>query len=479
MGAILDLPNEILEKILLQTDLTTISQCRYISKVSKAFNEVISGSISILYKLELAVDGFQDGNIDGMNVAERLEALRSRRSAWAAMQPAFKRKITMGRHALVDITRGHFAWLDDEKALHVLQIPSVFRGIPEKEWVVQGAVGGILANARSRASMDPDEDILLIAEHRRDLNRWVLSIRSLTTGEHRPEAEEADLPSFIADWGAELKPTVYRDYVGLEYVEDKDYNDEFYRYIYNWKTGEVLLSLYGDAVDFTFVSEEYLLVLLANPKSGYAYPEAAISVIHLPTFAPTAHSRRVMTDLSQLQKIATVQLVLPDCEHHDLAYAQYRGCKITAAPTRPWQRLRATFHPAVPGDQNIVIHTGCYGEEGCALILPWSAIRQGIEKGREEQRSLLKWPEWGPRGVAPFRRISTLDKLFTLPWSKGLAVAGSSQINLGPLLSMEYRVRVALSDHGPGKKYGIRGFGDDCIIAFDSNTETEYYILAF
>ncbi|KAH8092497.1 hypothetical protein BXZ70DRAFT_1010814 [Cristinia sonorae] len=472
MATLQDLPHELLEKILLQADAPTITLCRL---VCTAFTEVIRDSTAIQYKLELAINGYEDGTLNGWSTAEKLEALRSRRSACVAVQPTTIRTINITHEIL--FTRGHFAWISKEDEFHVLQLPSAFRGIPAKEWAVKGPIVDVIT--QNRTAMDPDEDILAVAEYREgEREFWVISLRSLTTGDYHPQAKNRELASIRAGFASGLDLTVWRDYVGIDHFEDR--GDYTYIYIYNWKTGERLLALDAKPIAYTFVSDQYMLLA----HSDYHSAEATVSVIHLPSL-PCEGSHKMMTSLTELEPLSTVQLRLPDCE------CPSSGLYIAATPARPWQKLSTAFHPSDPEDQGVVIHMSYYDwrindfkdQKRSTLIVPWSAIQRGIQTGQDEQKKRLEWNEWGPKDTAfipstrgkPFPRVRGMGSTVLRQVS-----SVSSLDDLKPLTSLNRHVNLALSDRGQSREYNVEALGDDYIITSESNnSSSEYHILSF
>jgi len=116
MPSLDDVPNELLEHILWETDAQTTTRCR---QVSKRFNDLISTSISLQYKIELAMACLQDGPPGEMTISERLQALRTRRAAWASGK--FTDDGTCNpKHRNWVFTGTHFAWMRDERRLEVM-----------------------------------------------------------------------------------------------------------------------------------------------------------------------------------------------------------------------------------------------------------------------------------------------------------------------------------------------------------------------
>ncbi|KAH8107703.1 hypothetical protein BXZ70DRAFT_6237 [Cristinia sonorae] len=390
MASFQGLPNELLESILLEADIQSIARCR---QVSKTLGEIITNSKPIQYKIELAIDGFEDGPADfPWGTSERLDALRSRRLAWAKMQPMALRVINARTPKWQMASRNHITWIDDAAKFHVLQIPSVFRGIPEREWVIEPGVVNMVA--ADDAAVDPDEDLLVVLE-KRGIRNWVLSLRSLSTGEYHPEAERSEIP--VNDmYGSRTNGNgvrVFRDYMGIHFQCETTGKLE----IYNWRTGKLILNLaMKPPFGYVFLSEEYLLIPHTDAEGGI------LSVFQIDDFGRA--EERHIADL-----IPEIQLRLPKGKNPG-------SFGLELPQPRQWHKVKVPFHS---GPDYLVAITAYYHAaalEATTVIIPVSTIRHLIAGERRLSQKPLEWFQWGTSGS----RLIHTDPVLIYPQVNGM-----------------------------------------------------------
>ena len=116
------------------------------------------------YKIQLAIDGIEDGTPGGMTTVQRLDAIRRRREAWRSLQFDFKRFITVEGDRAHAFSGSHFAWVDLNGHIRVLQVPSTIKGIPEKSWAVKAE--GLDFEQSVDMTIDADQDLLVVVVNR-------------------------------------------------------------------------------------------------------------------------------------------------------------------------------------------------------------------------------------------------------------------------------------------------------------------------
>ena len=113
------------------------------------------------YKIELGIDNLEDGTPGKFSTTERLQAVYERRRLWRAINDwEYKRVVAMRGLGTSVFEETHFAWLDADSKLHILQIPSKTRRVPEKLTTVS-LVGVDVALVRS-LSMNVDLDLVVV-----------------------------------------------------------------------------------------------------------------------------------------------------------------------------------------------------------------------------------------------------------------------------------------------------------------------------
>lgn len=91
---------------------------------------MISQSLALLYKIELAVDHLEHGTSENITTAERLQAVYSRRRAWRNFDFNFTHIVTVPEGKPFAYSNTEFLWFDALGSLKILQIPSRNRSIP-------------------------------------------------------------------------------------------------------------------------------------------------------------------------------------------------------------------------------------------------------------------------------------------------------------------------------------------------------------
>ncbi|KAJ2924979.1 hypothetical protein H1R20_g12114, partial [Candolleomyces eurysporus] len=86
------LPSEIITSILENLSLHGLVTCK---QTCKKFKELYDSSSQLQYIAELEIAGMKDNPYCSMSVSERLESLRKREDAWAALQPDFSATIAI------------------------------------------------------------------------------------------------------------------------------------------------------------------------------------------------------------------------------------------------------------------------------------------------------------------------------------------------------------------------------------------------
>ena len=108
-------------------------------QVCKHFRKLVEGSIGIQYRIECAVYGVVDGDTDAFPVRERLSRLRGLQKAWRSGKYTQKLHITIpdeDKGSPTILSGSILAHMEGKRSVHITQIPSKFRDIPEKKWVV-------------------------------------------------------------------------------------------------------------------------------------------------------------------------------------------------------------------------------------------------------------------------------------------------------------------------------------------------------
>jgi len=274
MGSLLlDLPNELVTRVLYDTDIVSTLRCR---QTCKLLNQIINESALLQYKIELIINGMIDGppDIAGMQTAtSRLEALRAYCRAWDTLQPRKKTTIP-GRVRdtnLYELWGG--VWARARKAvghpLTAIQLPSIVRGVETKTWNVPLMESGRLADF----GMDPHQDLLVLIVASQDSSSpsYYVNLKSLKGGHPHPKAKMLTLdPGFhpLVNQFITCLFTVQvmGNFLGLLCEADlRGYTMSTLLVIWDWTTGKEILKeqgTFGERLinSFAFLSEKHVIL---------------------------------------------------------------------------------------------------------------------------------------------------------------------------------------------------------------------------
>jgi hypothetical protein len=120
----LDLPSEIIHKILSTLSPVDLSYCQL---VNKALNILISQSLVLQYSIALGLAQAVDNPCSAAPLPQKLEDIRSSEAAWATLQPKFIASLPV-KHltsGIYDLSGGTYLLGNgDRMALQYLQLPS-------------------------------------------------------------------------------------------------------------------------------------------------------------------------------------------------------------------------------------------------------------------------------------------------------------------------------------------------------------------
>ena len=128
----------------------------------KAFHNLVDTDVRFQYRIELAVAGMQDGPSSTLPTADRLAILRERQAAWDTLTWRERHEQPMGAGSVWELYGGVLAQSEGKRTLTLRQLPSVIRGIPDKQWEIAD-VGFDIRDF----GMDPAQDLLVGVEHKR------------------------------------------------------------------------------------------------------------------------------------------------------------------------------------------------------------------------------------------------------------------------------------------------------------------------
>ncbi|KIP10941.1 hypothetical protein PHLGIDRAFT_186576 [Phlebiopsis gigantea 11061_1 CR5-6] len=236
---LLSLPNELLLRILDKMDMIDLVSCREICRTLK---HLVDNTSSCQYIIECALASVEPRHSGLYNVANSLTRLRTWRSASVDLRKATNYDIPF---------------------VERFSETTVSRGIPFKQWRLENISVPIHWH-----EVDQSQDLLIIVEAIRE-NGLLLSLNvhplSMTTGEYHPmglkkpmaaplEMPQRDSPQHLL--------SISGDHVAIM-VFDDDGREHSEVWVWNWKTGQRKLNIYGGSLDGDWMVASSF-VLLAN-----------------------------------------------------------------------------------------------------------------------------------------------------------------------------------------------------------------------
>lgn len=225
--------------------------------------DIVGGSALLQYHLELGRSGMEDSPLSALSIPERRERLRAYNDAWKQLRwsACVELPIADERSFKMGVAPGGiltFVSKRDPKIIFV-QIPSNLRGISMRQWELP------LSFVPHQYALDPSEDILVVFEWAQNHHgRPCFHFLSLTTGEPHPLAA---IPLLFKSRhplrSLDLKSSqlsITQHYLAIL--------DPMYEVcVYNWKTGQTVLTISSDAIQsVSFLPENRLL--LATTRVG-------------------------------------------------------------------------------------------------------------------------------------------------------------------------------------------------------------------
>ncbi|KAK0200163.1 hypothetical protein DFS33DRAFT_128619 [Desarmillaria ectypa] len=384
--SLLSLPPEILTQCLESLNYWSLLQCM---KVCRTFKNVVNGSLALQYTIELAIDGMEDGNSSHLSNTDRLGRLRDLRRAWANLNwKEFTSIPFSGECSAYELVAGVFVKMFMGRDFSLTRLPSSVRPtmdqveLPDQDMLVKDF------------AMDPSQDFLAMLVDDASPPSYTtdriltMHLRSLSTLHDHPEAK-------IPQINISIHPgEMWANLVGvctIQVAQDslalfiRQPIKESHLYIWNWKTGKLLISHddnYGlprGVYHFGFVTRDaYILTTTWTP--GYIY---------------------LVQMSDEIQYKTIVVLCLPEIvDNIQVEAVITHSGAITASATDGEQFI------AIP-ERRIHTFTMMYGfldptQEAATytLFVPNEIFLQYISDYEDRSKSLLSyiiWENWGPQ----------------------------------------------------------------------------------
>lgn len=127
------------------------------NQLNKTFKETVDNDTALQYKIELAVNGMEDGPPNALSPADRLQMLRKHSAAWNRMSYTSVQNIHMASAGVWELYGGILAHGISARGLTFTQLPSELRGIKQRSWTLPD-----LGVKIRDFGMDPTQDLLVL-----------------------------------------------------------------------------------------------------------------------------------------------------------------------------------------------------------------------------------------------------------------------------------------------------------------------------
>ncbi|KAI0094795.1 hypothetical protein BDY19DRAFT_988597 [Irpex rosettiformis] len=382
MSQLLQLPSELLMKIIGLLDWKTLLICR---KVCLAFRDYISSSLECQYAIELAIAGLEDGPDSTMILAERLQRLREHQAAWRSLRWRTSRTIDMLRGGVWELYGGVLAQARGRGTLVFEQLPSAIRGITEDQWEL---VPKGLKSIRDFA-MEPAYDLLVLVESATAEGTYRIHLRSLRTGKPHPKAcNPAVLTHTPQGIEFSFAISISGEYLGVLFISSDDHESQIL--VWNWCTGVLEMPSYhkalkGQAIgSFGFLDDDRIMVGVVQ------HPEPALQIFNY------KNASNNLTDIEDASFECSLQL--PTLQ----AWVAPLAMSVRSDPSPRWQPspdLKVPFFTS--RNDRLFVVTLWVAEGGTIytllLFVPLSTIMSRL-KSRGSFGGEYVWDEWGPHG---------------------------------------------------------------------------------
>jgi hypothetical protein len=283
----LDLPPELVIRILCYLDLYDLSACQLTHSSLRA---VIKDSILIEYHIATQLAGVEDNPLSKLSIQERLERLASQEDGWAHLDFDFTKKISVEHNpsGIYDLTGGIYLLGDQRRrALHYCTLPSKssdqtrWSRIDVEENIIDMGLAiyehDLVAIVTMFVSCQFQTIFASLTQFRTpqgetsSMHNIEILLLKFSTGEPHPQARLSRL--FVEESRG------YRPAIGIEIVGDNlalitshydnpfDPDDDLY--VFDWKTGVLKL------VSFITKYPGYSSLIRSLVSSKQPHPETA------------------------------------------------------------------------------------------------------------------------------------------------------------------------------------------------------------
>ncbi|CAL1702753.1 unnamed protein product [Somion occarium] len=378
-------PIELLIQIFCALTYKEILTCRL---ACKFFDTVIRNDARLQYKIQLGLNGQQDGpSTNCLNVHDRLLILNEYQAAWDQLRFDPMMIVDMESDRIWEI-RGNVLSQASEESLVFVQLPSRVRNIDERRW----SLNRVHIPLRDYA-FDPAQDLLILVESHGDVQDYEhhIHLRTLSTGDAHPSATITKIVCSRL-----VYPISYEIRISSEYLAVGFYtgamNPDNLLCIWNWKTGERQMELPGAILAYAFLTKHHIILIRKQA-------DAELLILDLRSISPCLES-----PVDEVECICTFRFPTLK-QDKSIDYADIRS-----EPTFDWSpdpALAVPFH--VSSEQRLFVVTMRTQdfESSITFLIPRDTLLRHFHDVPDlPPKHRVEWNEWGPKGARAMRTPS-------------------------------------------------------------------------
>ncbi|KAF7985318.1 hypothetical protein HWV62_6503 [Athelia sp. TMB] len=378
------LPYELVLKILDMLDFRALVICSQ------------ADSSALRYTIELGVSGTEDGPSGGLKPGDRLQRLLDYQKAWSDLKWTGDKTIPMGPGAGVwELAGGVLGQaIGRRSSLRFTQLPSNYRGIQEKCWVVDTKSFDL-----RDFTMDPSQDLLVLVERprnpvhaRRAPSDHQIRLLNMSIGAPHRAARVPDLDCSVpmSGDGVSVVIRICGDHLAILFKNLGERKCALRAW--NWKTGRLQYALSGVGLRcFSFLDEKHIIVTThIDLQSKGLQPNLVIYDI----------SRAVEEDVALEESSYLCAFLLPVPGDWTVRL----DIEIQSDPASsmvPDAALSVPFYTQRAERLNVVTITLTNGIEiqSYGFMIPSSTLSKHIASLHAQAENVhIPWDRWGPTG---------------------------------------------------------------------------------
>ncbi|KAH9018313.1 hypothetical protein EDB84DRAFT_1276248 [Lactarius hengduanensis] len=312
---LLNLPVKILSEILVLLDYLSILRC---SAACRQLHALVSASLHLQYRIELAAEGFIDGPPGGpaSTAAARMNLLLERRVAWRLMRPRRRAAVALaGRCHAYELAGGLFAKAVEE---HGAARRLVASWLPSNSADETRLVVDDLGVRIKDFALDTAQDLIVLLEHPAAAGLSASPSAAYAGADIRVHLRKLSAGAVVPHPAAKVSVLCRRARGPVHGCMIQIVEDVVGMYllmplpgvlIWNWMTGEELVFIHGDQAperiwDFSFLSPRACMVTTLKDGGeiriySFASPSSSRRPTHVATLhLPTPHPNRALFELT-------------------------------------------------------------------------------------------------------------------------------------------------------------------------------------